>query len=125
MCRHVSAARSLDDESLDDNGEAAIIFDVLSTHVKIKSLAALDNDTDPIRSMAQLENGSTGTAEWDSTPKRKTVELFAAAQVRHERTKCATSRYKPVHQYERATLAVLHPRMARQHTISVSCMKDR
>jgi hypothetical protein len=61
--RHVSAARSLDDEALDDNGEAAIIFDVLSTHVKIKSLPDLDNGTGPIRSMAQLENGSTGTAE--------------------------------------------------------------
>jgi hypothetical protein len=107
MCRHVSAARSLDDEALDDNGEAAIIFDVLSTHVKIKSLPALDNGTGPIRSMAQLENGSTGTAEWDSTPKRKAVELFAAAQVRHERTKCATSRCKPGHQYERATLAAV------------------
>jgi hypothetical protein len=83
---------------LDDNGDETIIFDVLSTHVKIKSFPALDNGTGPIRSMTQLEKGSTGTAEWDSTPKRKAVELFAAAQVRHERTKCATSRCKPGHQ---------------------------
>jgi hypothetical protein len=59
----VSVARSLDDEALDDNGDTATIFDVLSTHVKIKSFPTLDNDTGPIRSIAQLEKGSTGTAE--------------------------------------------------------------
>ncbi len=97
MCRHVRGSRSLDDEVLDDNGDAAIIFDVLSTHVKIKSLPVLDNDTGPMRSMTQLEKGSTGTVECDSTPSRKAVELFADAQVRHDRTKCATSRCKPDH----------------------------
>jgi hypothetical protein len=105
--RHVSVTRSLDDETLDDNDEAAIIFDVLSTHVKMKSLPDLDNGTGPIRSMTQLENGSTGTTEWDSTPKCKSVDLFATAQVRQERTKCATSRCKPGHQYERATLTAV------------------
>ena len=81
MCRHVSDVRSLDDEAFDDNGDTAIIFDVLSTHIKIKSLPVLDNGTGPMRSMVQLEKGSTGTSEFDSTPSRKAVELFAAAQV--------------------------------------------
>ena len=104
MCHHVSTVRSLDDESLDDNDDTTIIFDVLSTHVKIKLLPALDNDTGPMRSMVQLEKGSTGTAECDSTPNRNAVELFTDTQVRHDRTKCATSRCKPGNQYERATL---------------------
>ena len=63
MCHLVIVVRSFDDETLDDNGDTAIILDVLSTHVKIKSLSDLDSDTGPMRSIAQWEKGPTGTVE--------------------------------------------------------------